>query len=103
MQPVAHGAAAEEIAGEKLGVARRMGDDLRPGKIHVGGIPARQFLAVQSRRHMKVQMILEVDAVFKLIQRDQLRTDGGREVLAFCRAKPDRHFLALKIALRSNR
>src|SRR5205814_697603 len=47
----ADGAGADEVAGEQLGVARCVFDDLRPGEIHIRRLAAREFFAVDARVH----------------------------------------------------
>src|SRR5215216_6482189 len=86
-------ARAEDVAGAELRVARSLGDEGSPRKVHVTELAARALLAVHARHHRRRRAV-------ELVRRDDDRAEARREVLAFRRPKPDLHLLALEVARR---
>src|SRR5262245_23968945 len=88
---------AEHVAGSQFGVAACVREELWPRPVHVPRVAARIDSPIDAGSHFQLQPAIAI-AVSELRERDELRTERRRKILALTRPEADGHFGSLQIA-----
>src|SRR5215831_16094526 len=86
----ADGPRTEHVSGVEPRVPDCLLDHPVPREVHVTQLPAGALLAVDPRDHQRARAV-------ELVRRDDDRSEGRREVLAFGRPEPDPHLRPLEV------